>query len=119
MPDKINLDEKFALFSEQWSPKIVGQVNNMHVKLVKIGGEFIWHSHEVEDEMFFVTKGCMTMKFRDRDVVVNPGEFIIVPKGIEHMPACEEETFIMLIEPTETVNTGGEESDRTRNPESI
>lgn len=119
MPNKVVLDEKFSLFTDHWSPKIVGQINNMHVKLVKIEGEFIWHSHEVEDEMFFVTKGQMTMRFRDKDVIVNPGEFIIVPKGVEHMPACEEETHIMLIEPVETVNTGEEESDRTRKPVEI
>lgn len=116
MTDKINLDEKFNLFTDQWSPKIVGQVNDMHIKLVRIEGEFIWHSHETEDEMFFVTKGRMTMRFRDRDVVVNPGEFIIIPHGEEHMPVCEEETYIMLMEPASTVNTGGEESERTATP---
>lgn len=119
MTDKVNLNDKFALFDDHWSPKLVGQINDMHVRLVKIEGEFIWHSHETEDEMFFVTKGCMTMRFRDRDVVVNPGEFIIIPHGEEHMPACDEETFIMLIEPASTVNTGGELSDRTKKPVTI
>jgi len=119
MPEKINLEEKFALFKEHWQPRIVGAVNNMHVKVVKVQGEFIWHSHEVEDEMFFVTKGMMTMHFRDRTVDVGPGEFIIVPHTVEHMPTCEEETHIMLIEPMETINTGGEESDRTHIPGKI
>lgn len=119
MTDKVNLAEKFAQFSDHWSPKLVGQVNDMHIKLVKIEGEFIWHSHETEDEMFFVTKGRMIMRFRDRDVIVEPGEFIIIPHGEEHMPVCEEETQIMLIEPAGTVNTGGEESERTKAPEAL
>ncbi len=119
MPDKVNINEKFKLFTEQWSPKLVGAVGDMHIKLVKIQGDFIWHSHETEDEMFFVTKGSMTMHFRDKDVLVNPGEFIIVPHGVEHMPACEEEVHIMLVEPASTVNTGNEDSDRTRKPEKI
>jgi len=119
MTDKVSLSEKFALFSDYWSPKIVGQIGDMHVKLVKIEGEFIWHSHEVEDEMFFVTKGQMTMHFRNREVVVNPGEFIIIPHGEEHMPACEDETYIMLIELASTVNTGEEESERTTIPNKI
>lgn len=119
MPDKVNLAEKLALFSDHWSPKVVGRVNDMHVKLVKIEGDFIWHSHEVEDEMFFVIKGRMTMHYRDREEVVEPGEFIIVPHGVEHMPSCDEETHIMLFEPATTINTGGEESERTRTPENI
>jgi mannose-6-phosphate isomerase-like protein (cupin superfamily) len=119
MSEKINLQEKFKLFNELWSPKLVGQVNGMHVKLVKIEGDFIWHSHETEDEMFFVTQGRLTMRFRDKNVVLTPGEFIIVPHGVEHMPSCEEQTWIMLFEPASTVNTGTEASDRTRQVESI
>lgn len=119
MADKVNLADKFNLFKEHWSPKIVGQVNDMHVKLVKIKGEFLWHSHEAEDEMFFVIKGQMTMHFRDREVVVNPGEFIIIPHGEEHKPACIEETEIMLFEPATTINTGEANSDRTVIPENL
>lgn len=108
-----NLDQSFAMFRETWSPRIAGQVNNMHVKLAKLEGEFTWHYHEVEDEMFFVHKGKLLMKFRDRDEIVNEGEFIIVPHGIEHCPVavggvCE----VMLVEPASTVNTGSASDDR-------
>jgi len=119
MTDKVNLAEKFALFSEQWSPKIVGRVNDVHIKIGRIEGEFLWHSHENEDEMFMVIDGRMTLKFRDRDVVVEPGEFIVVPRGVEHMPVAEAEAQILMIEPVSTVNTGGEESDRTVIPDTI
>lgn len=116
MPDAVNLTEKFAQFTEHWSPKIVGHVNDMHVKLVKIQGEFLWHSHDFEDEMFFVVKGKMVMHFRNREVVVNPGEFIIVPRGEEHMPVAECETEVMLFELATTVNTGEVENERTVKP---
>lgn len=119
MTDKINLAQKFALFDEPWQPKLVGSVNDMHVKLVKLDGEFLWHSHDVEDELFFVTKGRMIMRFRDRDVEVLPGEFIIIPHGEEHMPVADPGTEIMLIEPATTINTGNEESDRTAIPEAL
>jgi len=115
----INLEEKFASFTDQWSPKLVGQVNDMMVKLVRIEGEFLWHSHDTEDEMFFVMDGGLVMRFRDRDVTVGPGEFIIVPHGVEHMPVAAAETRIMLIEPASTLNTGTEENERTRHPEAI
>lgn len=114
MPEKVNLNEKLKLFSEQWSPKLVGRVNDMHVKLVKISGEFLWHSHATEDELFLVVDGTMTMHFRDRAVKLTPGEFIIVPHGVEHMPSSETETSILLFEPATTVNTGTETTDRTR-----
>ncbi|BCS88232.1 cupin domain-containing protein [Pseudodesulfovibrio sediminis] len=119
MPETINLADKFALFSEQWSPKLIGRVNDTDIKIVKIEGEFLWHSHQNEDEMFFVINGKMRMQFRDREVEVNPGECIIVPRGVEHMPVAETETQIMVIEPAGTVNTGGEASDRTRAPQPI
>ena len=114
--DKVNLTESFALFDEIFSPRIVGEINDMFVKLVKIDTEFIWHSHDWEDEMFFVAKGNLTMHFRDRSVEVGPGEFIVVPHGVEHKPEATEETHIMLIEPKETVNTGGEESELRHDP---
>lgn len=116
MPEKISLKEKFAQFDDQWSPRLVGEINDMHVKLVKVQGEFIWHSHETEDEMFFVVTGGLTMRFRDRDVAVGPGELIIIPHGVEHMPVSEGITEIMLLEPATTVNTGTETNERTRKP---
>ena len=109
----VNLADKFARFSDHWSPKLVGQVNGCAVKLVKISGEFVWHHHDTEDEMFFVVKGRLTMKFRDGEQVVNPGEFIIVPHGVEHLPVADGETEIMLVEPDTTLNTGNVVNERT------
>ncbi|MEO0608432.1 MAG: cupin domain-containing protein [Pseudomonadota bacterium] len=103
---KVNLDEKFAKFSEHWQPKLVGRVNQTDVRLVKIQGDFDWHSHAHEDEMFVVLKGQMRMAFRDRTEIVRAGEFIIVPRGTEHRPGADEECEIMLIEPSSVVNTG-------------
>ena len=102
----INLQEKFAQFSEHWSPKIVGELNGQHVKLTKLKGEFVWHKHDNEDELFFVVKGSFTMEFRDKNIVVNEGEFLIVPKGVEHRPVAKEEVWVMLFEPATTLNTG-------------
>lgn len=110
---KINLAQKFDLINEHWSPKIVGEVNDVYIKLVKFQGDFIWHQHETEDELFFVVKGTMVMKLRSGDVTVGEGEFIIIPRGIEHMPVADEEVFLMLIEPKSTLNTGNIESERT------
>ena len=116
--NSINLKEKLALFNEHWSPKIVGELNDSHVKVVKLKGEFIWHHHDDEDELFWIVKGRLLMKFHDKDVWVNEGEFIIVPKGVEHKPVAEEEVHIVLIEPKTTVNTGNvEESERTKEAE--
>ncbi len=113
MVDKVNLADKFALFSDQWSPKIVGQVDNYDVKLAKIEGEFVWHSHEHEDEMFLIISGQLVMRFRDHEVTVNPGEFIIVPKGVEHNPLAPVETQIVLFERNSTAHTGDVVSERT------
>lgn len=110
---KVNVTEKLSLFHDYWSPKIVGELNDSHVKLVKLKGEFVWHHHEQEDEMFFVVKGKLLMKFRDKDVWIHEGEFIIVPKGVEHMPVAEEEVHVVLFEPKTTVNTGNQINDRT------
>ena len=115
--DKINLSEKFALFSEQWRPKIVGELNDAHVKLAKLQGEFVWHQHENEDEMFMIHKGRLLIKFRDKDVWLNEGEFLIIPKGTEHKPVAEEEVELILIEPKTTVNTGDTQSERTTESE--
>ena len=112
--DKINLAEKFALFSEYWSPKIVGELNGQHVKLAKFKGEFVWHQHEQEDEMFFIVEGTLTIEFRDKTVTLNKGEFMIVPKGVEHKPVAENEVWVMLFEPAATLNTGNAESELTQ-----
>jgi len=111
--NKVNLAQKFSQFSEQWSPKIVGRVNDCEVKLAKVEGEFIWHHHEHEDELFFVVKGRLTMRLRDREVVIDEGEFFVVPRGVEHQPFAARETWIMMIEPAGTVNTGNVANERT------
>ena len=112
--DKVNVSQKMSLFTEYWSPKIVGEVNDAYVKVVKLKGEFIWHSHEHEDEMFYVLKGQLVLRFRDRDIILNPGEFLIIPKGVEHLPVAEEEVQVMLFEARTTLNTGNVRSERTR-----
>jgi len=109
----VNLAAKFRLFDEYWSPKIVGELNDAYVKLVKVKGEFVWHHHETEDELFFVVKGRLQLKFRDRDVWVEEGEFVIVPRGVEHLPVAAEETHVMLLEPKSTLNTGNVRNERT------
>jgi mannose-6-phosphate isomerase-like protein (cupin superfamily) len=115
--EKVNLVQKLSLFNDQFSPKIIGEVNDMHVKVVKLQGEFVWHHHDVEDELFFVVKGALKMAVREggseRVIVINPGEFIIIPHGVEHCPSAQEETHIMLLEPKSTLNTGNVESERT------
>jgi mannose-6-phosphate isomerase-like protein (cupin superfamily) len=103
---KINLAEKLSLFSERWSPKIIADLNGQHVKLVKTLGEFPWHHHEHEDELFYVVRGWFRMDFRDRSVVLREGEMIVVPRGVEHRPVAEEECSLLLFEPASTVNTG-------------
>ena len=113
MTEKVNLAEKFALFSDRFSPKIVGELNDSHVKLVKVKGEFIWHHHENEDELFLVVRGALTIRLRDRDVELEEGEFFIVPKGEEHMPVAQEEAWVVLLEPKTTLNTGNVTSERT------
>ena len=104
--DKVNLAEKLSLFDEHWSPKIVGELNGQHVKLVKLLGEFVWHHHDDEDELFLVVKGRFRMQYRDREEWVGEGEFVVVPRGVEHRPVAEEEAHVMLFEPASTVNTG-------------
>jgi mannose-6-phosphate isomerase-like protein (cupin superfamily) len=111
--EKVNLSEKFGLFAERWSPKIVGEINDEYDKLVKLEGEFVWHRHEAEDELFLVVKGRMRMRLRDGDVDLNEGEFFIVPRGVEHMPVAEEEAHVLLFEPKSTLNTGDVRNERT------
>jgi mannose-6-phosphate isomerase-like protein (cupin superfamily) len=104
--NKVNVSEKLSLFNEHWSPKIVGELNGQLVKLVKFSGEFVWHHHDNEDEMFLVVDGRFRMEFRDREVWLEEGEFIVVPRGVEHRPVAEEEASVMLFEPASTLNTG-------------
>lgn len=111
--NKINLADKLAQFDEYWSPKIVGELNGQHVKLAKIKGEFIWHHHEQEDEMFLVLQGRLRLEFRDRQVVLEQGECCIVPRGVEHRPVAEEETHLLMFEPASTLNTGNVRNERT------
>jgi mannose-6-phosphate isomerase-like protein (cupin superfamily) len=111
--EKVNLAQKFSLFEEHWSPKIAGEINDSYVKLVKFKGEFVWHHHETEDEMFLVVKGNLVMKLRDRDIELKEGEFIIIPHGVEHMPVAKEEVHVLLLEPKSTLNTGNLKNDRT------
>jgi mannose-6-phosphate isomerase-like protein (cupin superfamily) len=111
--DKVNLAQKFSLFQEYWSPKIVGQLNDSYVKLVKLKGEFVWHHHETEDELFLVVKGRLLIKLRDRDIFLEEGEFVIIPRGVEHLPVAEEEAHVLLLEPKTTLNTGNVRDEKT------
>jgi mannose-6-phosphate isomerase-like protein (cupin superfamily) len=110
---KINLPEKLSKFTAHWSPKIVAELNGQHVKLVKFRGEFVWHSHEHEDELFLVMRGSFKMEFRDRTVELREGEMIVVPRGVEHRPVADEEVAVMLFEPATTVNTGSAGGEKT------
>ena len=112
--DKINIAEKLFLFHDHWNPRIVGELNGQHVKLAKFQGEFTWHKHDNEDELFYVLKGEFTMEFRDRSVLVKENELLIVPKGVEHRPVAENEVSVMLFEPAGTLNTGDTRNERTR-----
>ena len=115
MGDTVNIAEKMALISDHWNPRIAGEFQGMHIRLVKLLGEFMWHQHEHEDELFIIIKGRLLLKFRDKDVWLDEGEFVIVPRGVEHMPVAPDEVEVMLIESASTVNTGNvENSDRTR-----
>jgi len=111
--ETINLQDKFSRFSDYCNPRVIGAINDCEVKVVKLKGEFIWHHHDAEDELFLVVKGRMRMRFRERDVTVSPGEFIIVPKGVEHMPEADDEVHIVLFEPKSTLNTGNVRNERT------
>ncbi len=111
--DKVNITQKFSLFDEHWKPKIAGQLNGQYVKLVKLQGEFVWHQHAAEDELFLVVKGRLTIQLRDRDVVLEEGEFLIVPAGVEHRPVAEAEAHVLLLEPATTLNTGDVTDERT------
>jgi mannose-6-phosphate isomerase-like protein (cupin superfamily) len=117
MLTKVNLGAKFSLFTEHWTPKIIGEVNDLHVKIAKIQGEFPWHHHENEDELFYVVKGALRLKVREHgrenEFLLMPGEFLVVPRGTEHQPSAEEETHILMLEPKTTLNTGNLVNERT------
>jgi len=109
----VNLADKFLQFQDYWNPRIVGEVNDFHVKAVKLKGQFVWHHHEKEDELFLVVKGTLRMRLRDREEIIREGEFLIVPHGVEHMPVADEEVHIILLEPKTTLNTGNVTNERT------
>ena len=111
--EKVNLAQKFTLFQDHWNPRIVGELHDCYIKLVKVQGEFVWHQHETEDEFFLVVQGKLRLKLRDREIVLEPGEFFVVPKGVEHCPVAEEETQVVLLEPKTVLNTGDVQNERT------
>ncbi len=111
--DTVNLAAKFGLFHEYWTPKIIGDLNDAYVKLVKVKGEFVWHQHAREDELFLIVHGTLRIKLRDRELRLHPGELVIIPKGVEHLPTADEEVHVLLIEPKTTVNTGELRNART------
>ena len=111
--EKVILSQKLSLFGEHWSPKIVGELNDSYIKLAKLKGEFVWHHHDDEDELFLVVKGKLLIKFRDKDVLLDEGEVIVIPKGVEHLPVADQEVHVMLIEPKTTLNTGNVINEKT------
>ena len=111
---KVTIEEKFNLFSEFWSPKIVGELNGQHIKLAKLKGAFVWHKHDEEDEMFLVMDGVLKMELRDKTIIINKNEFLIVPKGTEHRPVADSEVLVMLFEPATTLNTGNTKNEMTK-----
>jgi len=111
--EKVNLAQKFSKFHDFWSPKVVGDINDAYVKLVKLKGEFVWHQHETEDELFLVVKGRLLIKLRDQDILLEEGEFVIIPRGVEHLPIAADEVHVLLLEPKTTLNTGNVENERT------
>jgi mannose-6-phosphate isomerase-like protein (cupin superfamily) len=113
MIEKVNIAEKLSLFAEHWSPRIVGEVNDSYVKLVKFQGEFVWHKHDTEDEMFLVVKGAMRILLRDGEIRLGEGEFAVVPRGVEHLPVADEEAHVLLFEPKTVLNTGDVVNERT------
>lgn len=112
--EKINLLEKFDLINDYWNPRIAGELNGQQVKLAKLKGEFVWHHHEYEDELFLVIKGCFDMELRDKTITLHEGEFLIVPRGVEHKPVAKEEVWILLFEPASTLNTGNVINEKTK-----
>ena len=114
MMEKVSINQKLSMFSDYWNPRIAGELNGQHVKLVKFKGEFVWHKHDDEDEMFFVISGSFKMELRDKTIELRENEFLIIPRGVEHRPVAEEEVSVMLFEPATTLNTGDTEGELTR-----
>jgi mannose-6-phosphate isomerase-like protein (cupin superfamily) len=112
--EPVNIAQKFALVEDFWSPRIAGELNDSYVKLVKLKGEFVWHHHENEDELFLVVRGTLCIQLRDRDLWIHEGEFAVIPRGVEHRPVADEEVHVLLLEPKTTVNTGNVQNERTR-----
>jgi mannose-6-phosphate isomerase-like protein (cupin superfamily) len=111
--EKVNLADKFSLFHDYWHPRIAGELNDSHIKLVKLRGEFVWHRHEAEDELFLVVKGKLLIKLQDRDIWLDEGEFVVIPRGVEHLPVAEQEVHVLLLEQKSTLNTGSVQNDKT------
>jgi mannose-6-phosphate isomerase-like protein (cupin superfamily) len=111
--NKVNFLEKFAQFDDYWQPRIVGELNDQQVKVVKLKGEFVWHHHDVEDELFLILKGSLIIQFRERDILLEEGEILVIPRGIEHRPVAEDECWVMLFEPAGTLNTGNVQDEKT------
>ena len=114
MKDKLNLESAFARIDEHWSPRLAAELNGQHVRLAKLQGEFVWHAHDGEDELFWVVRGSLRLELRDRSVTLEPGELFVVPRGVEHKPVADDECWVVLFEPAETVNTGNVRNERTR-----
>jgi len=119
MIEAVNLAQKLTLFQEYWSPKVVGELNDNYLKVVKVKGEFVWHTHDEDDELFLVLKGRLVIQMRDQDITLNEGDFLVVPKGVEHRPVAEDEAHILLIEPKTVVNTGDATDERKIAPEDL
>ena len=119
MIEAVNLAQKLTLFQEYWSPKIVGELNENYLKVVKVKGEFVWHKHDDDDELFLVLKGRLVIQLRDQEITLNEGDFLVVPKGVEHRPVAEDEAHVLLIEPKTVVNTGDATEERTIAPEDL
>ncbi|MDR3574806.1 MAG: cupin domain-containing protein [Anaerolineaceae bacterium] len=117
--NKINLAQKFSLFDQPWQPKIIAEMNDSYIKLAKLKGEFVWHHHDSEDELFLVIQGHLVIKLRQGEIHLDPGELVVIPKGVEHLPVAQEEVQVMLIEPKTTVNTGNLQNERTIDSEWI
>lgn len=114
MSEVIDLLSKFSMFTDHWHPRIIAELNDSHVKVAKLQGEFVWHKHDDEDELFWVVKGSLRIKLRERDLTVGEGQLVVIPKGVDHLPVADVETYVVLIEPRTTINTGDAQSDRTR-----
>ena len=119
MIEAVNLAQKLTLFQEYWSPKVVGELNDNYLKVVKVQGEFVWHKHDEDDELFLVLKGRLVIQLRDQDITLNEGDFLVVPKGVEHRPVAEDEAHVLLIEPKTVVNTGDATDERKIAPEDL